>query len=204
MQPEQPLQPQTPQMPPAPTPQPEPQPTQPTMPQPPIMQPVQPQSGAPEGAPIYQADCWIVPKGHRTTLSYKHSRATVTPGWVTIKDIKTGEEYARYQLTPDLEMGRMFGWARFKKVNGQRMSFFDIQAQVMLSDIKAFWLILAGAGIELISNAIYLSSDGTVSRYNMLYLLGFALGIAGLVWHFAQAKRAKDFVAACKRGAGIA
>jgi len=63
-----------------------------------------------------------------SVLSAKKGVALVSPGRLTVSDLKSGQELYSFNLTPDLKMSRFMGYARITYLNGQRKSVFKRQS----------------------------------------------------------------------------
>lgn len=169
----------------------EPQNQQPVNPQPVAQAPL---------TPIAQIECWYIPEGQFTIFAYRKCNVVLYPGWMMIYRKSDNAEVGRIQLAPDLHMKYFLNFVRIAQLNGKKYSVFKLNNNFMMTSIWLYSVFLLGLVVNLISSFGRLNGEPNVG----LQLLAMLLVLGGIGLLATGMPKAKEFVAAAKRAAGIA
>ena len=151
--------------------------------------------------PLFQTECWYIPKGTYTIFSYRKCIIVLHPGQLVVYRKSDNAELQRIQLTNDLRIKYFLGFARISYVGGRKISLFNASYSFLISPVWSYALIMLGALIDLVANSIALN---TGERSTSAAFVALLVMLAGFGVMASGTAKAKALVAACKGAAGVA
>jgi hypothetical protein len=152
--------------------------------------------------PIYQMESWYSPSRFTTIFGLRKCLVVVYPGWVVVYKPSDHTEIRRFQLTPDIQMKSLLDYARFSFIEGKKIGLFET-SYVFTTPTFGRYIFIVGALLDLVNNATALSSD-TGDRNLLFQFVSLGIILIGFGVMAMAIPTNKAFIAACKRGAGIA